>query len=65
MTAVISVMMKQLMQVRGTSEDDSNQEVRDQHENDCIQPTFNVANSRHRLLFKALYGSWQRMPHKL
>jgi hypothetical protein len=62
MTAVIGVMMKQLMQVRGSSEDDHNQEVSDQKANDCVLPTLNVANSRHPLLFKTLYGSWQRMP---
>jgi hypothetical protein len=62
MTAVIRVMMKELVKVRGSSEDDDNQEVSDQKANDCVLPTFNVANSRHPLLFKALCGSWQRMP---
>jgi hypothetical protein len=62
MTAVIGVTMKELVQVRGSSEDDHNQEVSDQNANDCVLPTFNVANSRHPLLFKALCGSWQRMP---
>jgi hypothetical protein len=64
MTAVIGVMMKQLMQVRGSSEDDDNQEVRDQKANDCILPTLNVANSRHPPLFKALYGPWQKNDSK-
>jgi hypothetical protein len=63
MTAVIGVTMKQLMQVRGTSEGDDNQEVSDQQINDCVLPTLNVMNSRHPdLLSKTLYGSWQRMP---
>ncbi|MBO0694696.1 MAG: hypothetical protein J2P56_01200 [Verrucomicrobia bacterium] len=62
MTAVIGVMMKQLVEVRGSSEDDDNQEVRDQNANDCLLPTLNVANSRHPLVFKALHGVWQRMP---
>ena len=62
MTAVIRVMMKQLVQLRGSSEEDDNQEVSDQQENDSVLPTFNVANSRHPLLFKALCGSWQRVP---
>jgi hypothetical protein len=61
-SAVIGVMMKQLVQVRGSSEEEHNQEVSDQNANDCVLPTFNVANSRHPLLFKTLYGSWQRMP---
>jgi hypothetical protein len=61
-SAVVGVMMKQLMKVRGSSEGDHNQEVSDQNANDCVLPTFNVTNSRHPLLFKALCGSWQRMP---
>jgi hypothetical protein len=65
MTAVIGVTMKQLMQVRGSSEGDDNQEVSDQQINDCVLPTLNVTNSRHPLLFKTLYGSWQRMPPNL
>jgi hypothetical protein len=62
MTAVIGVMMKQLVQVRRSSEHGDNQQVSDQKANDCVVPTFNVTNSRHPLLSKALYGSWQRMP---
>jgi hypothetical protein len=65
MTAVIGVTMKQLVEVRGSSKDDDNQEVSDQQANDCVLPSFNVANSRHPLLFKTLYGSWQRMPPNL
>lgn len=51
MIAVIGIMVEQLVKMRGSSERDDNQEVTNEHANECVLPAFGAAKARHVRLF--------------
>jgi hypothetical protein len=52
MLAAIGILMEQMVKLRGSSENDDNQKIRDEQTNERALPAFSVAKSRHSRYLK-------------
>jgi hypothetical protein len=59
--ALICVVMKQLMELRGGREHNDNQQVSGEQAGECVLPRFGVSKPLHLHPFKALYRPWQKI----
>ena len=56
MLAPIGILMEQMVKLRGSSENDDNQQIRDEQTNERALPAFSVAKSRHPHYLKQFMG---------
>jgi hypothetical protein len=62
MLATIGILMEQMVKLRGSSENDDNQQIRDEQTNERALPAFGVAKSRHRHYLKHFMGRCKMIP---